>query len=187
MKKILILGNGLSRLEPDIDKFIKSWKGEIWVSNGAYREAIELPNISRVNGHKECLIAAYQYKIKYHFDYNCYVQGVITKKNKDYADNVYYGVPLIGMTTLGGLKTDSGTGWVICAIKEGYDEIYCAGFDLKGTDIYTEYNGVPYKYKIPKSSWMKKWRIINNKFGLDKIIFLGKDHKEFIRSTCRDF
>lgn len=187
MKSILILGNGPSRLEPDVDKFIKAWEGEIWVSNGAYREAIELPNISRVNGHKECLIAAHHFKIKYHFDYNCYVAGAITKKSRDYVNNVYYGIPLMGMSTLGEMKTDSGTGWIICAIKEGYDKIYCAGFDLVGTEIYSEWGGVPMEYHRPKPVWVKRWRIINNKFGLDKIIFLGRDHKEFIRSNRRDF
>lgn len=77
--------------------------------------------------------------------------------------------------------SDSGTAFVIHAIEEGYDEIYLIGFDLGGKDIYQ------HKHHLRnKKSWVKNWRYILEKYGLDKVHFIGYDHKKILLSKLPD-
>jgi hypothetical protein len=73
---------------------------------------------------------------------------------------------------------DSGCTLVARAILKGYDEIYLVGFDLGGKDLYVQDHE-----KRNKSIWIKNWRHIAKELGLEKVTFVGKDHKPFIYSN----
>jgi len=55
MKKMLLIGNGVSRLKPEVQKYIQDWidnnTGEIWIFNYAYKEFGQVA--TRWGGHVE--------------------------------------------------------------------------------------------------------------------------------------
>jgi hypothetical protein len=170
LKKVLILGNGKSRLK--YKDFVKKWDGEIWACNRAFLELAsgDIPRINRLTGDSDALVIASEYRQKHGLKFEIYIrkpfQGEhVRGEKKLFTINPKY------------IK-DSGTTWVCQALIEGYDQIYCVGFDLGGPDIY-----IAQHEKLNKKIWVERWRQIAQDFGLDKIIFVGLDHKPFILSN----
>lgn len=119
---ILILGNGISRLQKQSQ--IQKWQGETWVCNWAFRE--NLPNITRIGTvHPNVIEAANNYRKKNNFSYQIWTTQDL-KGKVDGVDNYF------------GLKRGWSTGNMLIsqAIVEGHMKIYIAGFDMGGPDIY---------------------------------------------------
>lgn len=112
--KVLILGNGISRLQ--YTKEIADWKGELWGCNHIYAEYG--PVLTRVNGHADVVKQAQQWKEIHGFNY-----WVITAE--DYQD-----IPEK-------LRGNSGIYLVSQALYEGYKEINLCGYDFGGKDVWT--------------------------------------------------
>jgi hypothetical protein len=171
LKELLILGNGKSRLENM--KFVKNWKGPIWGCNSIFKEYInkEIPRLDLLMGDYSALEEAvkYQKQLPKHIE--------ILGKNLRSAN-----LPLVKMIDLDRKYiNDSGTSLIVLALKRNYEKIYLVGFDLGGADIY-----VPNHEQRNKSIWIRNWRRIAEEFGLDKIEFIGKDHKSYILSEKPD-
>lgn len=173
MKEVLILGNGLSRQRPEIKKFIDNWKGPIWGCNWVYKDVLEgkLHRLDRLIGDKICMkkaLPARKRNRKLNFEPIC----------KGYpVDELHECVPAYNLGVERKYVFDSGTTLVHIALLEGYERIYLAGFDLGGKDLYISDHQIR-----DKSSWIRKWRMLRDEFGLDRIEFLGFDHKPFILS-----
>lgn len=170
-KEVLILGNGISRLEY-ID-FIESWEGEIWGCNSIYLEIAngQIPRLDVMTGDFVALKEAVKYKKKYNLQYR------IFGKNQK-------AITLPGVEILDIPKKfihDSGTCLVARALLKGYSKIYICGFDLGGRDIYVQNHE-----KRNKSRWIRNWRHLAKEFGLERIEFIGKDHKPYIYSNEPD-
>jgi len=169
MKKCLILGNGKSRLK--YKDFIKNWQDEIWVCNRAFVELSngDLPRIDRLIGDKNALELASKFRQKHNLNF------------KIYAKKSFHANHIIGekefITIPEKYIKDSGTTFVVQALIENYDEIVLVGFDLGGPDIYVANHELK-----NKRMWVERWRRIAQDFGLDKITFIGTDHKKFILS-----
>ncbi len=173
MKPLLILGNGISRL--DHKDFINHWRDEIWGCNRIFYEYYkkEIPRLDIVLGDYAALLEAIEYKKEYGGDYKLY-----GKSNKEWVVALEeQNVTILNIPE--DLQKDTGTTLVSTALLWGYDKIYIAGFDLGGPDIYMN------KHELRnKSNWIENWRNLDKKFGLDKIEFLGKNHKSFIQSNA---
>lgn len=169
MKRVLIIGNGTSRL--NYKQFIKNWKDEIWACNRAFKELItgELPRLDRLMGDKNALREASDFRRKNKFNFKIYARKQF-HANHISGDKEFITIPEKYIK-------DSGTTFVVQALVEGYDEIVLVGFDLGGPDIY-----VANHEKRNKKMWVDRWRQIARDFGLDRIIFIGTDHKKFILS-----
>jgi hypothetical protein len=150
--------------------FVQKWDGEIWGCNSIYLEIAsgDIPRLDTFIGDKPALLEALEYKKKYGFNYR-----VIAKTNamEKIPGTVKLPIPrqFVG---------DSGSTLVVIALTEGFDEVCLVGFDLGGKDMYVKNHE-----KRNKSRWIKNWRRINQYFGLEKIHFIGKDHKPFILSN----
>lgn len=167
---VLILGNGTSRR--DHMEFVRSWEGEIWACNWAYLELIDgsLHRIDRLIGDKKALIRALEAKRKYGFSYECICKG-------EPQDELSECTPISSLGVSRKRLFDSGSALVELALYEGYEKIYLVGFDLGGKDMYiTEHD------KRNKSAWIRKWRQLDSQYGLDRVEFVGVDHKWFIQS-----
>lgn len=169
-KKVLIVGNGVSRQEQKVDQFIRDWKeDELWACNWAYKEydSGDLPRLDLLIG-----------------DYTSLKESVPFIAEKGW-NTAIYGKNARSYS-LSGVKQppidqhfirDSGTTLVAMALELKYDEVYIAGFDLGGKDIYQ-----PKHDKRNKSIWVENWRRILKHYGLAPICFVGFDHKPFIMS-----
>ena len=166
-KEVLILGNGVSRVHQY--NFIQAWQGEIWACNWAFKELIDgtIPRIDRIIGDKSAMHQAKVEKDKRGLSYT------ILSKSRS-MDGIDGAVPIdIPQKKI----VDSGTALVQQALYEGYEHIYLAGFDLGGKDLH-----VSNHERRDKTRWIEKWRQIANEYGLERVTFLGKDHKPFILS-----
>lgn len=175
-KKVLILGNGISR-KNHMD-FVKSWDDEIWGCNWVFKERIsgELHRLDRLLGDYKALIQAQDAKNQYGFEYEII--------HKDTPKSLQHFPEASAISDYGMQRkdvADSGSALVRLALKEGYDEVYLVGFDLGGQDIYIKDHE-----KRNKSSWVRSWRKIAQEFGLDRIHFVGYDHSEYITSNLPD-
>lgn len=170
-KEVLILGNGASR-KHHMD-FVKNWEGPIWACNWAYQELItgEILHIERLLGDKRALIQALPAKHKYKLQFEPICKGHAKDELHECTPAYILGVERKKIF-------DSGSTLVHIALLEGYDKIYLVGFDLGGKDMYVENHHIR-----NKSSWIRKWRMLRDEFGLDRIEFIGKDHKPFIESN----
>jgi len=167
IKEVLIVGNGISRLEHQ--DFIQKWSGEIWACNSAYLEYYNgsLPRLDLIIGDISALKEIVEYKKRYGGKYRIFGKNPKAKT-----------LPGVEMIDIPGLFIkDSGSTLVARAIIKGYDKIYVIGFDLGGKDIYVQNHHIKNKEK-----WVRNWRLIRDELGLDKVIFIGKDHKPFIMS-----
>lgn len=162
MARVLVLGNGISRLSHA--STIRSWEGEVWGCNRAY---LDFPTkLSRLTGHIEVLREAAEYKSQ-HADATFALWAG------------HLGKPIEGaqrFTCPRQFLNDSGTTLIAQALEEGHDA-YACGFDLGGYDIHS-----PGLETTDKSEWVKRWRAIDEHYGLDRLTFIGFDHKPFIRS-----
>jgi len=167
-EKVLILGNGVSR--KNYVKFIQEWEGEIWACNSAFLELANgsLPRLDRLIGDYVALKIAVKYKRKYR------LKMAIYGKNKR-----SWELPGVQQLTLPKhFYAESGSTLVAAALYEGYKEVKVLGFDLGGMDLYVQHHE-----RKDKSKWIKNWRKIANHFGLDRVEFIGKDHKPYILSN----
>lgn len=157
-KKVLILGNGLSRLS--YNDFIEQWEYEIWGCNFVYADWGW--KLTRITGHVDVMAEAKIYKEENNYKYEFWGGnlGQFEFDKKFTCDNQF-------------LK-DSGTTFVAQALEEKY-KIYCLGFDLGGRDMYSQNH-----HTMNKTNWVLRWRIIANTYGLDDIHFIGHNHKPFI-------
>jgi len=167
VKKVLILGNGISRLS--YDGFIRSWDGEVWGSNWIFTEYGEI--LTRLNGHIEPMKAAAEARKKDGHSYQIWGGhlGKLSVVDKDFTCPHEY-------------RKDSGTTHVAQALHEGFEKIVCCGFDLGGPDVLS-----PDMAMQDKRSWVRRWRAIANKWGLERIEFIGFDHKPYILSDRPDY
>lgn len=163
MKKVLIVGNGISRLK--FADQIESYEGEIWASNYAFRDFPAI--ITRLNGHTDPLVEAWAWKQEHGFKYEIYA-GPIARKNPYWKT---FSCPPKW-------HRDSGTTNVAQALFEGFDQIDLVGFDLCGADVHS-----PGHERVDKTSWVVRWSEIAQEWGLDKLNFWGHCHKEFILSV----
>jgi len=163
-KKVLILGNGISRL---LHKgFINDWTGELWGCNRIYTEYGN--KLTRVTGHyEECLLA------------------LEAKKTNNFNYVVMYGkktiVPeMIPFSFDKHFQGNSGINLVAQALYEGYEQIYLCGFDIGGPDVHS-----PDHHLINKQNWVLKWRKLleHSPEDWDRLIFVGYDHKPYLRSN----
>jgi len=168
MREVLILGNGVSRL--DHMKFINNFEGEIWGCNSVYKEVANgmIKRLDAMTGDRVALKEAIRVKEQNNFTYKIWSRGSLT--------HTLQGTQLIGIEPK--YIYDSGTTLVCKALLEKYDKIYLVGFDLGGADLYVKGHETR-----NKSSWIVRWRKIASEFSLDNIEFLGYNHKEFILSN----
>lgn len=168
MKEVLILGNGVSRLE--YQNFIEKWGSEIWACNSAYLEYYKgiIPRLDVIIGDHASLKDVVQYKKKY--------GGKFLIFGKNPRSTTLPGVKMVDVPR--SYIKDSGTTLVARAILQGYDIIYVLGFDLGGRDLYVKGHE-----SRNKERWIKNWRFLAGQLGLDRVKFVGKDHKPYILSN----
>lgn len=154
METVLILGNGLSRLE--FDEKIRAFPGEVWACNRAYLDYGDV--ISALAGHLDVMQEA--------------------RDNRDELGQKYriFGIDE-DLTCPALFRKDTGTTLVAEALTRGNDVIVC-GFDLGGLDLYS-----PGHEKKNKSTWVQRWRLLFREFDPARVTFWGYDHKPFILSN----
>mgnify|MGYP005838820931 CR=1 FL=1 len=169
-KKVLIVGNGTSRQDPIVSQFVKNWtEHELWACNWAFREyeSGELPRLDVLVGDYTALVEAAPFIQERHW------------KIKIYGKNARsYSIPGVSQIPMDQqFVRDSGTTAVAFALSSKFEEVYIAGFDMGGPDIYQQKHE-----RRNKSIWVDNWRRLNRVFGLDNVSFVGYDHKPFILS-----
>lgn len=169
MKKVLILGNGNSRLLHQ--NFINTWNGEIWGCNRIFYELGKtLPKLDILAGDYAALCEAVADKKESGKQFKMLAKN-FKKEALKLEDVKPFNIPKQ-------YQNDTGTTLVAKALLDNYDKIYICGFDLGGPDVYME----KHQYHN-KSNWIQNWRRLDNDFGLDKVQFIGVDHKPFIQSN----
>lgn len=168
MARVLILGNGKSRLNQK--GFISTWKDGIWGCNRIFNEYSELPRLNRVTGDLHGLKGLIDFKRINKASYEIYAKKAYIER--------FPKARLKSFTVPNEFQNDSGTSLIAQALFEGYDKIYVAGFDLGGPDVYVKMHE-----HRNKTAWVNRWRAIYFEFGLDRVHFVGKNHKDFIMST----
>lgn len=174
MKEVLLLGNGISRQEPINKNFIDNWNKEVWGCNRVFKEYKNLPRLDILMGDYAAILEAIEYKKEFGATYTIY-----GKKNKPLIVDLHKAGEPLNLIEEVPIKyqKDTGTTLVRMALNRGYDKIYLCGFDLGGPDIYMANHELR-----NKSNWIENWRQIDKEYGLDKIEFIGKDHKKLIQS-----
>lgn len=165
-KAVLILGNGISRLS--YSDFIQSWAqsgGEVWAANYAFREFG--PIITRIAGHKEAMVEAVAYRAEHGLSYE--IWGGNT--GRVLPGSRVFTVPPKWLR-------DTGSTLVAQALHEGYERIVCCGYDFGGPDVLS-----PGLWRQDKRNWIERWQEIYRQWGLDRVEFVGHDHKPYIVST----
>lgn len=165
-KAVLILGNGISRLS--YDEFIRSWAvsgGEVWAANYAFREFG--PIITRIAGHKEAMVEAVAYRAEHGLSYE--IWGGNT--GRVLPGSRVFTVPPKWLR-------DTGSTLVAQALHEGYERVVCCGYDFGGPDVLS-----PGLWRQEKRNWIERWQEIYRQWGLDRVEFVGHDHKPYIVST----
>ncbi len=148
MKKVLILGNGTSRLQ--LKDFIQSWKNEIWVCNTGFLEYEILPRI----------------------DYVCSVHREVVEESKIFATEHKLFYKTISNCTYSDEQFKRTEGWstgnlaLAEALEKNYDEIHLIGFDFGGKDVY-------HTYEVDGSNFKKQYNQILNDYknAKEKIVF----------------
>lgn len=161
--EVLIVGNGISRLTHD--RFIKEWRGELWGCNKVYIEYGA--HLTRLNGHTDVMYEAIEYRDEHGYRYEIWA-GHLGKNLIDEAKT---------FTCPFEFCRDSGSTWVAQALHEGRSRILVCGFDLGGYDIHS-----PEVVRTNKTNWVKRWRAIAGRYTLERVEFVGYDHKPFILS-----
>jgi len=161
MKKVLIIGNGISRLS--YQKEIEEFDGERWSCNYSFIDFGHM--VTRMNGE----LKTFKDSVEYREKNGCSYKIIADPKLSPYSDEPYQSDEKY--------RKDSGTSLVAEALHRGYD-VYCVGFDLGGHDVYS-----PKHNKIGKGGWVTRWRIIIEDFGHDRIHFIGHDHLPFLLSN----
>lgn len=148
-KKVMILGNGVSRQDPKTQQEILNWPYEIWVCNSAFKEHASLPRINRVGSqHKEIAIQAYRYREIYGLKYSIYYKDFVPEGNghiKVFPDKISYGWA-------------TGPAMVWMALKSNYTLVVLAGFDFGGPDVYQNGN-------LVGTNFIKQFKRIRRNYG----------------------
>jgi hypothetical protein len=146
MRKILILGNGSSRLNHK--DFVTGWDGEIWVCNAAYKEYKDYPRLDVVGTvHGYFVKEVYDFKIKNKLSYKILCNELVDNYNDLFLE--YNG-------------WSTGSELINQAFLEGAGQIYVMGFDSfknDGADIYN--------VKVFTGNFISQTSIIFNKFKVD--------------------
>ncbi len=154
MKKMLLIGNGVSRLQDYVTQYINDWEDDIWIFNLGYLDFGK--RATRWSGHKELIEVAYQYKQFHKAKYIIYTNEITDIPHNQFSHEELY---------------DSGYTAVKQSIIEGFD-CYLVGFDLGGADVYS-----PGHEKLNKKIWQKRMYGIYSK-NKEVIHFIGVDHTE---------
>ena len=162
MKKMLLIGNGVSRLQPEVQSYINDWiknrTGEIWIFNYAYKEFGQVA--TRWGGHIELLEEVSKYKKNKKAKFEIYTNTQTKIKHTEYTHDYLL---------------DSGSTAVRQALIEGFD-CYLVGFDLGGADVCCAEH-----YKINKTMWVKRmYQVWFSNQG--RVHFIGVDHSNIFRS-----
>jgi lipopolysaccharide biosynthesis glycosyltransferase len=158
-KKVLILGNGISRLQ--FDSYVKSFDGEIWVCNQAYKEYKKFGRISAVfTVHKEVALSAFKFRQERGLRYKVYCSQVL----KGYEGTISTLYRYRGWS--------SGSEAIHQALIDGYDKIELMGFDFGGSDVYQ-------KHSVYGGNFRKQFLKILDEFGSDNLEIIGCKSKEF--------
>ena len=163
--RVLIVGNGISRL--GYEDYIRSYKGEVWACNYAYKEFPDI--ITRLTGHDFALVDAQAYKDEHGSKFAIY-SGPMAGRRPDWKL----------FTVLPQWLRDSGTTMVAQALHEGHD-VDLIGFDLGGADVHA-----PRQYKQNKTCWVNRWAEIVEAWGADRLHFIGYDHLPYIKAVIID-
>lgn len=160
MKKVLIVGNGISRLA--YTDRINAFKGEVWACNYAFRE---FPRVKRLIGHVEPMREA------------------VALREKGELDCIIYAAPIgpregAALTCPPAFYRDSGSTLVAEALHSGY-AAEVVGFDFGGPDVYAENH-----HLLGKRNWVERWVEIHKTYGLDRVTFWGYDHKPHILAVA---
>jgi hypothetical protein len=158
----LIVGNGISRLTPEISHFIEDWDGEeFWICNNAYKEFGMLATMW--HGHYELMDEVVNYIHSNNSPMKIYgSKAPLSLRFNSTCPNKY--------------RRDSGTSLVAEAFTRNYD-VYCAGFDMGGPDIYGW-------MMRGSTSWLKRWKEIYNAYR-KQVVFIGQDHNPVIMNSHR--
>jgi len=154
MKKMLLIGNGVSRLQDYVIQYINDWEDDIWIFNLGYLDFGK--RATRWSGHKELIEVVYQYKQFHKAKYIIYTNEITDIPHNQFSHEELY---------------DSGYTAVKQSIIEGFD-CYLVGFDLGGADVYS-----PGHEKLNKKIWQKRMYDIYSK-NKEVIHFIGVDHTE---------
>jgi len=146
---------------------IAGWTGEIWGCNLAYREPGVCERLARLTGHVAILGDADAYRMEHGLQFEIWA-GNLGKHPPHWR----------AFTCPAEHRKDSGTTLAAQALHEGRSVI-AAGFDLGGPDIHS-----PRLWTQNKSSWVKRWRDIGQRYGWDRLTFWGYDHKPFLVSSA---
>jgi hypothetical protein len=147
-KKVLILGNGVSRKEEPDKTFISNWADEIWGCNGAFVEE-DIPFTRIGSLHSFMAEKMVLYKKRYKKEWR-----IFSKKGMPGVEEFYYALR-------GG---NTGYQWILQALYENFDKIYLSGFDFGGPDLYTE-------TKTGKA-FQQRFKQVMEEFGLNRIYFV---------------
>lgn len=147
MNRVLILGNGISRLQ--YSEHIRWWTGCLWVLNYAFAEYG--PQADAVLGHPEVMEQAALWKRVHEYNYRVFTE-------EDYHSDIPKD-----------LRGDSGTLAVAQALLEGKDKIFLSGFDFGGKDVWT----LDMEKRSVAHGMRRRWRILLKTFpdAVDKIVF----------------
>lgn len=159
--KVLILGNGISRLS--FDKYIKTFKGQIWGANRVYLDYGK--KLDLISGHIDVMQEAKEYREKHNLNYQI-IGGHI---EPDSAADILYTCPKE-------FRLDTGTTLIAEALKRKM-QVSVVGFDLGGPDVYSLNH-----QNFNKQNWVNRWRKILEYYGHDKIKFIGYDHLPYLLS-----
>lgn len=153
---MLIVGNGVSRLA--YQEEIQNFDGDIWICNLAYKEKWLVEIATRWSGHEDLIGKIKKIKEKNQYKFEIWAND--NKADKKFNFTCY----------------DTGTTIAKQSLIEGYD-IYCVGFDLGGADIYSS------KHHLQnKTMWVRRWRELADKFGFERIHWIGQDHTKILKN-----
>lgn len=153
--RVLILGNGRSRLQHD--ELIRSWPGEVWGCNRVYQDYG--PILARITTDSiDCLHEILRYRAESGAHYKIWAWGKVAAAGADEK-----------FTSPGSLRSNSGTMLAMQALEEGHEVALC-GVDLGGPDCY-----IPGLEHVDKSVWVRQWQRAIEHYGAERISFIGVD------------
>ena len=160
MKRVLVLGNGISRLE--FHDQIEAWDGEVWGCNYVYKDYGH--KLTRLTGEVPKMWEGLKYRDEHGHKYEMWGGNLGRPPEGSYL-----------WTCPRQFWNDSGTSSVAQALHEGYI-VECVGFDLGGADCYYHTH-----YRKSKARWVERWAAIVRFYGSDRIRFWGYNHTPFIK------
>lgn len=164
MKRVLILGNGLSRLLFHAE--IEAYEGEVWGCNFCY---LEYPHkLTRLAGHVQTMIAAQALAHETGLSMRVYGgnQGSYPESHCTHTCPPWF-------------YKDSGTTLVADALEEGFELVEVCGFDMGGADV-----GSPRHWRMNKTSWIGRWRKLYDHYQNRWCVrFWGQDHLPVITTS----